>query len=188
MKRHFYLVSFMLFVAIFYGCGPEQEQSPALNPSAAGPAKSIDTTAAFEESKVEYSIDGSSNSVALPKQPSDFDIASIFSIKFFFSFEESSDDGAIFRPSGYKFPPSYPRPGFKFDADGQYTSYQPAANDAGTVPEMGLSWKQLGESNWFQILRNGEPEEVFILNGGPEKIKRQKLKMCVFPSKDPKCF
>jgi len=64
------------------------------------------------------------------------------------SHEEESANSPIkvYRPEGYAFPPSWPRSGYLFHADGRLTYYNPAPNDAGSIPsEVGTwTWENSG--------------------------------------------
>ncbi|WP_324676124.1 hypothetical protein [Hymenobacter sp. GOD-10R] len=58
--------------------------------------------------------------------------------------EPANSSVQIYRPEGYAFPPSWPRTGFLFYADGRLVTYSPAANDGGSIPtEVGTwTWEQ----------------------------------------------
>lgn len=114
---------------------------------------------------------------SLEHEPDSFDISSIFGIKFFLSYEEHVDlinkkmtKGYVYRPEGYEFPPSFPRKGFKFEANGQFTFYEASPTDG--IIQIEGRWEQHNGLNMFDIYQNNELVEVIQLRGGPDKIER----------------
>ncbi|WP_143436373.1 hypothetical protein [Hymenobacter crusticola] len=58
------------------------------------------------------------------------------------SHEEESANSFIqvYRPESYAFPPSWPRTGYLFHADGRLVHYNPAPNDGGSIPSEVGTW------------------------------------------------
>ncbi|MDQ5809672.1 MAG: SDR family oxidoreductase [Actinomycetota bacterium] len=60
------------------------------------------------------------------------------------SHEEDTERVEVYRPRDFAFPPSFPRPGFEIEENGEFQEYVPAPNDAGVVPGRAGCWKAVG--------------------------------------------
>jgi hypothetical protein len=70
------------------------------------------------------------------------------------SWEEDKDGAKVYRSEGYSFPASEPRDGLKFERDGRFVEYNPAPNDAGTVPTYGR-WEAMDKNEFLIKLNTG---------------------------------
>ena len=60
------------------------------------------------------------------------------------SHEEDTERVEVYRPRDFAFPPSFPRPGFEIEENGEFQEYVPAPTDAGVVPGRAGCWKAVG--------------------------------------------
>jgi hypothetical protein len=58
------------------------------------------------------------------------------------SYEEDTQDAAVYRPSSFPMPPSRGRPGMRFDPDGTFFELGPGVDDRGSARQ-GL-WRDVG--------------------------------------------
>jgi hypothetical protein len=102
-----------------------------------------------------------------------FNLDAIVGKSYFLSHEEGSD---VYRPEGYNFPVSWPRPGFRFEADGTFTFFSPAPNDGGVIAEVG-AWERVG-NNTYKLLKHGALVEKVRLSGDSQRVIKTRACNC----------
>jgi hypothetical protein len=93
----------------------------------------------------------------------------IFGITYYISHGELSggdEKGDVYRPADYAFLNPFPRIGFKFDANGQYTSFEQASADAPLTAVEG-TWRQEGSK--IKIYQDNQQEKI-KLKGNTQRI------------------
>ena len=76
------------------------------------------------------------------------------------SHEEDGDEGMVFRPSGFTFPPSRGREGFELRPDHSFTDMAVAPAD-GTTPGQG-TWEIVNDPSLAISLRQGKEPARFL--------------------------
>lgn len=98
-------------------------------------------------------------------------ISEIIGTDYYLSHEEKVGDGKeVYRPAGFLFPPSHPRPGFRFDTEGNYVFLEPGANDGPHVEVLGR-WQRVDDK--IRIYRDNEIVEEVKLTGTKNRIIKE---------------
>jgi hypothetical protein len=73
------------------------------------------------------------------------------------SHEEDTKDLEVYRPNGFDFPPSRPRPGFEIQENGEFIEYVPDPLDRGVVKGGVGCWRVEGENKVGVYFHGPEP-------------------------------